>query len=362
MDDVAHDPVLSVIERGDRALIGKAPEDDLTHPWAGNVIDLCPVGALLSKDSLNKARAWELDRSASVCPNCSQGCNMIVETRDNQVVRLRPRPNEAVNKFFMCDHGRLNYRWMNRPDRVESPLVRQNGVLAVADWEIALRAAAQTLAGKRAFVLASPNLSNEALYLLSRLVKKAGGSGAFRVNQGPEAPLPGVEDLALRPDRAANVRGAELLGFARSDAPLSAMQAGDVLVVADEELAGADAGAAAKAGAVIVIGTTLPAWARHGANVVLPISNCVEEEGTFTNLRGRVQRFLQAKAAPGIARPSYFVLGDLLAAMGEGQGYWTASAVFDALAAGRPEFGGMSYDTLALKGAAPAGAMAGASA
>jgi NADH-quinone oxidoreductase subunit G len=287
---------------------------------------------------------------------------MIVETRDNQVVRLRPRPNEDVNKFFMCDHGRLNYRWMNRPDRVEAPLMRQRGVLATADWELALHAAAQLLTGKRAFVLASPNLSNEALFLLGKLARKTGGSGAFRVNQGPEAPLPGVEDLALRPDRAANVRGAELFGFTRSDAPLDGMQAGDVLIVADEELAGLDAAAAAKAGALIVIGTTLPAWARHGANVVLPIANCVEEEGTFTNLRGRVQRFLQARAAPGQARPSYFVLGDLLAAMGEGQGYWTASAVFDALAASQPGFGGMSYDTLALRGALTSDAMTGAGA
>jgi NADH-quinone oxidoreductase subunit G len=358
MDDVAHDPVLSVAERGDRALIGKFEGQDLTHPWAGNVIDLCPVGALLSKDSLNKARAWELDRSASVCPNSSQGCNMIVETRDNQVVRLRPRPNEQVNKYFMCDHGRLNYRWMNRKDRVDVPLVRQAGVLASTDWEIALRAAASVLAGKRAFVLASPNLSNEALFLLSRLAKKTGGAGAFRVPQGPEAPLPGVEDLALRADRAANGRGAELMGFTRSDAPLAALGAGDVLIVADEELAQLDAGAAAKAGAVIGVGTTLPAWARHAATVVLPIANCAEEEGTFTNLRGRVQRFLQAKAAPGVARPSYFVLGDLLAAAGDGSGFWTAGQTFDALAAAVPAFAGLSYDGLGLRGAITAGAMA----
>jgi NADH-quinone oxidoreductase subunit G len=360
MDDVAHDPVLSVVERGDRALIGKFEGDDLTHAWAGNVIDLCPVGALLSKDSLNKARAWEMDRSASVCPNCSQGCNMIVETRDNQVVRLRPRPNDDVNKFFMCDHGRLNYRWMNRADRVESPMVRQNGVLATADWEVALRSAATTLSGKRAFVLASPNLSNEALFLLGKLVTKTGGAGAFRVNQGQEAPLPGVEDLALRPDRAANVRGAELAGFKRSDSPLAGLQAGDVLVVADEELDGVDAADVAKAGAVIVIGTSLPAWARHGANVVLPIANFAEEDGTFTNLRGRVQRFLQAKAAPGVARPSFFAIGDLLAAIGDGAGYWTASQTFDALAASHGEFAGMSYDKLGLKGAMTAGATAGA--
>ena len=362
MEDIAHDPVLTVAERGDRALIAKFEGEDLTHAWAGNVIDLCPVGALLSKDSLNKARAWELDRSASVCPHCSQGCNMIVETRDNQVVRLRPRPNDAVNKFFMCDHGRLNYRWMNRQDRVDSPLVRQHDVLAKADWDVALRVAGNLLGGKRAFVLASPNLSNEALFLLGKLVAKTGGSGVFRVVQGAEAPLPGVEDLALRADRAANVRGAELAGFVRSESPLSGLQGGDVLVVADEELAGVDATDVAKAGAIIVIGTTLPAWARHAAAVVLPIANTVEEDGTFTNLRGRVQRFLQAKAAPGLARPSFLAIGDLLAAIGEGSGYWTASQTFDALAASRAEFAGLSYDALGLKGATLAGALAGASA
>ena len=89
-----------------------------------------------------------------------------------------------------------------------------------------------------------------------------------------------------------------------------------MLVVADEELAGVDAPDVAKAGAIIVIGTTLPAWARHAAAVVLPIANFTEEEGTFTNLRGRVQRFMQAKAAPGFARPSWYVLSDLLAAVG----------------------------------------------
>jgi NADH-quinone oxidoreductase subunit G len=355
---VAHDPVLNVSERGDRAVIGKFEGEDLTHPWAGNVIDLCPVGALLSKDSLNKARAWELDRTMSVCPNCSQGCNMIVETRDNVVVRLRPRPNEDVNSYFMCDHGRLNYRWMNRQDRVDVPMIRHGATLAGADWQIAVAEAAKLLSGKRAFVLASPMLSNEALYLLSELVKKSSGAGSFRVEQGDEAPLPGVKDLSLRKDRAANVRGAELLGFARSDAPLSSMGSGDVLIVADEELAGIDAPDVAKAGAIIVIGTTLPAWARHAASVVLPIANFAEEEGTFTNLRGRVQRFLQAKAAPGFARPSWYVLSDLLAAAGVKTNYSLASEVFAALAAARSEFAGMSYDTLAARGKVVAGAEA----
>jgi NADH-quinone oxidoreductase subunit G len=362
MDDVAHDPVLNVSERGDRALIGRFEGQGLTHAWAGNVIDLCPVGALLSKDSLNKARAWELDRTASVCPGCSQGCNMIVETRDNVVVRLRPRANEAVNRYFMCDHGRLDYRWINRQDRVTRPMVRQGGALATADWEPALAEAARLLGGARVHVLASPRLSNEALFLLSRLVRKTGGAGSFRVTRGPEAPLPGVEDLALRADRAPNVRGAELFGFKRADAPLAGIGAGDVLVVADEELAGADAADVAKAGTIIVIGTTLPAWARHAAAVVLPICNFAEEEGTFTNLRGRVQRFLQAKATEGFARPSWFVLSDLLAAVGEQSGFFLPGEVFDALAAAQPEFAGMSYDSLGLRGADLAGAAAGAGA
>jgi NADH-quinone oxidoreductase subunit G len=152
------------------------------------------------------------------------------------------------------------------------------------------------------------------------------------------------------------------MGFTRSDTPLSGLGAGDVLIVADEELAQLDASDAAKAGAVIVIGTTLPAWARHAANVVLPIANCTEEEGTFTNLRGRVQRFLQAKAAPGVARPSYFVLGDLLAAAGEGSGFWTAGQAFDALAASVPAFAGLTYDGLGLRGAMTQGALSGATA
>ena len=355
MDDVAHDPVLNVSERGDRALIGKFEGEDLTHPWAGNVIDLCPVGALLSKDSLNKARSWELDRSASVCPNCTQGCNMTIETRDDTVVRLRPRPNDDVNKYFMCDHGRLNYRWLNRQDRVDVPHARGTSGMAATDWDGALNAAKSALAGKRAVVLASPMLSNEALYLLSRIVKKTGGQGVFRVPQGDEAPLEGVEDLALRRDRAANVMGAELFGFRRTDTPLAGLGAGDVLIVADEELAGMtpDVGSV---GGIIVVGTTLPKWAASRTVAVLPVANMAEEEGTFTNVRGRVQRFLQAKAAPGFARPTWWVLADLLSAIGEPAQYFLAGDVFAAMAKDAAPFAGMSYDALGLRGRSIAGA------
>jgi NADH-quinone oxidoreductase subunit G len=349
MDDVAQDAVLNVSERGDRAVIGQAEGRGLTHPWSTNVVDLCPVGALVSKDFLNKARAWELDRTASVCTGCSQGCNIITETRDNVVMRLRPRSNEAVNQFYMCDYGRLNYRWMNRRDRLEVPAILGPRGHDPVDWDVALGAAARVLRGKRAFVLASPNLSNEALHLLARLMRKSNGVGAFRVAQGEEAPLPGVPDLALRRDRAANAQGAELAGFRRSDSPLEGLAAGDALIIADHDLTDADLAVVQNASAVIVLSTVMPSGLPR-ADVVLPIANTAEEEGTFTNLRGRVQRFLQAKAAPGLARPSWFVLADLLTASGDNAPFLTASAVFDDLAASHPRFAGLAYDSLGLRG------------
>ena len=364
MEDVAHDPVLNVSERGDRAVIGKFEGQDLTHPWAGNVIELCPVGALLSKDFLNKARSWDLDRAASICPNCSQGCSATMETRDNVVVRLRPRPNEAVNKFFLCDEGRLNYRWLNRRDRVEYPHVRRNGTMAAVDWDVAVDAAVAAIRGHRVFVLASPGLSNETLFLLTRICQRAGagGGGRFRVPQGKEAPLAGVPDLALRADRAPNGRGAEAVGFIRADAPLDALATGDVLLVADEELAGVDpatlAPALSRAATIVVVGTTLPAWARGAAVAVLPIANMAEDEGTFTNLRGRVQRFLQAKQAPGLVRPGWAALSDVLTGLGESAIFFQPSDVFAALAAAVPSFNGLSYESIGLRGgqAALAGA------
>jgi NADH-quinone oxidoreductase subunit G len=270
-----------------------------------------------------------------------------METRENQVVRMRPRPNENVNAFFMCDWGRLNYRWMNEKNRVEQPMIRRNGSLAAATWEVAMSAAARALSGKSVFVAASPMLSNESLYLLTQLMQ--GGNGAFRVTEGEEAPLAGVEDLALRRERAANVHGAEALGFNKTKDLLGALKQGDVLVVAGEDLAGIEASALERAGDVIVISSVLPEAASK-ASVVLPIANFSEEEGTVTNLRGRVQRFTQARQAPGETRPSWLVLGDLLGAMGKQSSFFLPSEVFAKLASSTSAFAGLSYDSIGFKG------------
>src|SRR5690606_604360 len=184
-----------------------------------NVIDICPVGALVSKDFLHKARAWDLDRTPSICPNCSMGCNITLQVRDNQVMRLKPRPNEDVNGYWMCDYGRLNYSWINQTGRIEAPLVREGGRLVPTSWSDALRRLAEVAPGATGGVrtVASPFMANEDLGALRRLADAlGGGEGVYRAERGEEVVLPGFPQLALRPDRAANVRGAELFGFSRA--------------------------------------------------------------------------------------------------------------------------------------------------
>jgi NADH-quinone oxidoreductase subunit G len=358
MDDVAHDPVLNVSERGDRALIGKAPGHDLTHPWAANVVDLCPVGALVSKDFLNKARAWELDRTASVCPNCSQGCNTMLETRDNVVVRMRPRANEQVNQHFLCDEGRADYRWLNRTDRVVHPLLKVGAEHREAGWEVAIATLVSAVRTRPVHVVASARTSNESLYLLRRLIAQVGGRGVFRVREeGPELPLPGVPDLARRADRAPNGTGAAAMGFTRVHDPLLGLEAGDVLLVVDDELEGVDLTRAAQASAIVFAGTVLSPQLAPDAVIVLPLTNMAEEEGTFTNLRGRVQRYLQAKTPPALARPGWFVWSELLAALGAPVPAQVPADLFAAAAEEIPHLRGLSYAAVGLQGAVPAEAV-----
>jgi NADH-quinone oxidoreductase subunit G len=365
MEHAADDAVLNVSERGDRALIGVHPDRQLDHPWAGNVVDLCPVGSLISRDFLHKARAWELDKTASICTGCSQGCNIGIETRQNTVVRLRPRPNDAVNRYFMCDHGRLAYRWMNRGDRIEAPLVRQDGALVAADWDEAVRQAAELLAGAGGdvVVLASPRASTEALFL-ARAVAGAGFRGAFRVERvAEEHPLPGVHDLALRGERAPNVKGALALGYAERFADqVSELRKGSVALVLDEALDGVAPEALAAVPHLVYVGTVLPDVAR-GAAVVLPVTTVAEEDGTFVNRDGRVQRYFQARSGPGMARPAWWALGELRAALGRGEPLASCAEAFALLTDEVAGFAGLTYEGLGMHGAvlgahAPAGASA----
>jgi NADH-quinone oxidoreductase subunit G len=352
MDHVAEESIINVSERGDRAFIGIHPERRLDHPWAGNVVDLCPVGSLLSKDFLHKARAWELDKTAGVCTGCSQGCNVNLDTRNDVVVRIRPRPNLDVNHYFMCDHGRMEYRWMNRGDRIEAPLVAEGHELVAVSWDHALARAAEMLRGAsgRAVALASPRASTESLFLVKRLLSRFQLTAAFRVERvAGEFPLAGVANLALRDERAPNVAGATLLGYVERQDAGQAFAGAAVGLVLDDPLEGLPPEQLGGAAQLIYLGTTLPDAAR-GARVVLPVANVAEEDGTFVNRDRRVQRYFQAKTAPGMARPAWWVLGELLAQLHLGGPFDAADEAFAWLAAEDGRFAGLSYDALGTRG------------
>ena len=362
MSEVEQDHRLTVVERGNRSVIDTFFEEGLdgTH-WHGNIVDICPVGALVSKDFLHKARAWDLTHTPSICASCSQGCNVSLHTRDNLVQRIKPRENLDVNGWWMCDHGRHDYEWMNQGDRLEAPLVRDGGTSRAVGWKDALRvlldnAEAAGTAGVKA--VASARSSNEDLAALAALVDTLGGGDiVYRSPRADEEiPLKGFPGLARRRDLSPNARGAELVGATRvgGDDATGGLESvashrGIVLVLGDA-LADQPDTFGQDAALYVFMGTHDSPAARH-ADVVLPVATHAEAEGTFTNHQGRVQRFEPALHAPGMTRPAWLILGALVAERGGGSVSRTAAEAFAALAGRVPAFSGMDYDAVGSRGA-----------
>jgi len=357
MREVAEDERLTVVERGNRAIIDTFFEEGLEgSPFAGNIVDICPVGALISKDFLHKARAWDLDRTPSVCPSCSQGCNITLDTRDNLVQRLKPRENLDVNGWWMCDFGRHNYEWINRGDRLETPLV--NG--KTTGWSEALEALLGRLqeaeGGVRSLTWAhSPN---EEMGMLKALVERLGGGDV--VYRSPraadETPLPGFPNLIRRKELAPNDQGAGIFGFGRvgdenAEGGLDGLADHDgVLIVVGDPLADVGEDFGAKAELFLYLGAH-GSPAIKNAHFVLPITTFAEQEGSFSNAQRRVQRFWPGLRAPGAARPGWLILGALLAELTEGEVPMGADQAFAQVAEGTPEFGGITYKDMGSRGA-----------
>jgi len=187
------------------------------------------------------------------------------------------------------------------------------------------------------------------LFLARRLLGGLDFTGAFQLVMGEAAPLAGVPNLALRPERAPNGTGAELLGYGKDfAAALAAAASAAVVLVLDDPQAAVET-----AGTLIYLGTVPPEHeSARTPDIVLPITNVAEEEGTFVNRDGRVQRYLQAKPAPGMARPAWWVLAELMGhgERGAGKGIQTAADAFDVLAESVDGFAGLSYTELGLGG------------
>jgi NADH-quinone oxidoreductase subunit G len=358
MREVAQDDRLCVVQRGHRSVIDTFFEHGVEgNIWAGNITDICPVGALLSKDFLHKARVWDLDNNTSICPNCSQGCNIRIDTRDNLAMRLRPRANPDVNSYWMCDYGRHRYEWFNVTDRVEAPLCRaDDGQLQATSWQKVMLALVERIrsaqeAGAGVTVIGSPFHGNEDNAMLARLAGLlGGGTMTFRAERAAEEiVMPGFPKLARRRDLAANVRGLEVLGFQRAETPPAA--ASGIVIVLGDELSGAASDFAVGADLYIAISSRATNAAR-AADFVLPAATFAEAEGTFTNHEGRVQRFWPALQPPPLARPAWQILGVLLAGLeAGGTAPATAADAFLRLGEWHTEFSGLSYDIMGSRGA-----------
>ncbi len=192
MDDVADDPQIVLLSRGGKTEVNVFPDRPFDSPFAGNTIELCPVGALTSRKYRFRARPWDLKHSPSICPSCAVGCNVSVDTRRNEILRLYARENLEVDDGWLCDYGRFGtLDRLRAGERITSPMVRRDGVLEETSWEEALLAAAGGLDRARhtgVAALAGPRNTNEELYLLGRIFRSLLRSPDVAVPGGSLAP------------------------------------------------------------------------------------------------------------------------------------------------------------------------------
>ena len=182
---------LGMIGRGEHseiiAFVGKTVDSELS----GNVIDLCPVGALTSKPFRYSARTWELTRHPSVSPHCGLGSNLTVQVKQNRVMRVLPRENEQINECWLSDKDRYSYEGLNSAQRLVKPMIKRNGAWQEVDWRVALEFVANGLKNVRdrhgtdqIAALATPHQTLEELYLLQKLARGIGSSNVdFRTRQ-----------------------------------------------------------------------------------------------------------------------------------------------------------------------------------
>ncbi len=203
MEEIVGDPALVLKQRGAETVVDVAEGRALNSPFAGNTIEMCPVGALTSRPYRFRARPWDVVAVSSVCPHCPVGCNLTVTNRDGHLLRVLSRENEAVDQGWLCDRGRFGYGFLTDPARITAPLVRRHGELQEASWEEALAAARAGLAG-RIGILGGGRLSLEAQHLLSRLRDQHDGAVAdWRVGGQHTAVAPAAQGHIADLDEAA---------------------------------------------------------------------------------------------------------------------------------------------------------------
>jgi NADH-quinone oxidoreductase subunit G len=160
---------LGLAGRGENAeivsFVGKAVESELS----GNMIDLCPVGALTSEPFRYQARTWELSRRKSISPHDALGSNLVVQVKQNRVMRVLPLENDAINECWLSDKDRFSYEGLNSPDRLTQPMIRRNGQWQAVDWEAAFDRVIEGLKDRDFGLLVSPHSTLEEMFLAAKL-------------------------------------------------------------------------------------------------------------------------------------------------------------------------------------------------
>jgi NADH-quinone oxidoreductase subunit G len=370
--DVAGDDALGIVNRGSYNTIATYPGTPFNNNYTLNTVDICPVGALTSKDFRFQMRVWFLKETKSICTSCATGCNVLISSREEKIYRYTPRDNDGVNGPWMCDAGRLNYKWIHREDRLKDVLVRGEK----SSWTVALSEIADKLkqapAGSVAIV-ASARQTNEELWLLSKLKAKLGAisDSVPRIGKG--------DNLLVDEDKNPNTNGARLTGmsFTEMGINLSKIATGisrgeiKTLIVFGEDLLmnsvksdklrereltsevvnehGITAELLGKLDTLIVSDILPNATAKY-AHYVLPGCAHAEKRGSFTNRDGRVQKFMQAIQPKGDARAEWDFLHDLVYNVTGKNGFLTIEGLFNEMAKDVPAFNGLTWAGLGENG------------
>lgn len=351
---------LTVVNRSDHSTIDLFPGTTLDNPLSANVVDICPVGALTDRDFRFKVRVWYLQKTPSICPGCSTGCNISVETYQNRIARFKPRINEAVNSHWLCDEGRYCFHQLAGGERVSQPLIRQEGGLVPTSWEIALKAIVVGLSsGKSVAGVLSGRNTNEEAYLFAKLINRITTERLLEVFY-QERELTPVQRILMSPDRSPNFRGARDMGVRSAggyENLLKRLIAGSfgAAYVVGEDLIGTAAepetvrAALAKLPFLVVQDSRMTDTARL-AHVLLPATHFGEKEGTYTNRRGRVQKLNAALIPPEGAMQDSEIFTRLLELAGERDGYGSPAEIFAALTREIAAYRGLDFASIGDQG------------
>jgi NADH-quinone oxidoreductase subunit G len=375
MREIDGDAQINIIDRGYGSEIATFQEEGVHSLISGNLMDVCPVGAITTRDYRFKSRPWDNPNAAdTICTQCARGCNVTAWikakpewAKGSRLIRFTPRFNPEVNDYWMCDIGRFEYHWIEGDDRLRKPLVKdENGLQQPVAWRDATAkladrlAAAGTANPEGVRFLLSAHASHEELFMFRRLAEELMGdtgpgtiSVSWRYSEKPQPPdtkfkVPAVD--------APNVNGARIFGFvggapgddvreANISALREAVEGGRVtaLYVFDPGPEGSlgdtkwivDARASGKLGLLIVQGVLLTDLAR-AADFVLPGASYVEKEASYTNERGRLQSTARAIPAPGDAMEDWEIVVNVGLALGVKFEYTAAAHVRGDIAARFP--------------------------